>query len=25
LIRSFITEGDTENTTTTRLGLVYRF
>ena len=25
LIRSFITDGDTENTTTTRLGLVYRF
>jgi hypothetical protein len=25
LIRSFITDGDTENTTTTRVGLVYRF
>lgn len=25
LIRSFIQDGDTENTTTTRVGLVYRF
>ena len=25
LIRSFVTSGDTENTTTTRVGLVYRF